>query len=58
MVWWNGKKVRLLEGENDCSTRKKAADKLADFRYEARHNPPLECEPTVASIIEAYLASA
>ena len=58
MVWWNGKKVRLVDGKNDRATAKKAADKLSDLRYEARHNPPPESEPTVASVIEAYLASA
>jgi integrase len=58
MVWWNGRKVRLVEGKEDKATEKRARDKLADLRYEARHNPPAGSEPTVASVIDAYIESA
>lgn len=58
MVWWNGRKVRLIEGKNDKATEKRARDRLADLRYEARHNPAADAEPTVASVIDAYIASA
>lgn len=59
MVYWNGRKVRLVQGKPDKPTEKLACDRLADLRYEARHNPaPDTAEPTVASIIEAYQESA
>lgn len=58
MVWRNGRKVRLVDGKNDKTTAKLACEKLVDLQYEARHNPMTGAEPTVASIIEVYLASA
>ena len=58
MVWWNGRRVRLVDGKSDKATEKRARDKLADLRYEARHNPAADSEPTVASVIDAYIASA
>ncbi len=58
MVWWNGRKVRLVDGDNDETTQQLAADKLADLQYEARHNKPNGSEATVASVIDAYMTSA
>ena len=59
MVWWNGRKLRLVEGKPDKQTEKMARERPEDLRYEARHNPaPHTAEPTVASVIEAYQESA
>ena len=59
MVWWAGKKVRLLDGKQDVATRKQATQRLADLQYEARHNPPPQAgADTVASVIEAYQETA
>lgn len=49
MVWWNGVKVRLVEGKNDKATEKRAREKLDDLRYEARHHPATGPESMVAS---------
>lgn len=58
MVWWNGRRVRLAEGTKNRDTKKAAEEKFADLRHEARHNPQPGAPQTVASIIEAYEASA
>jgi integrase len=59
MVWWEGKRKRLAAGPNNRTTRKQAEQRLLQLRYEAQFNPaPGSGEPTVASVLEAYQASA
>jgi hypothetical protein len=56
MVWFNGRRVRLVDGKKN---RKAAHDRYDELRFEAAHNPhPDSGRVTVASIIERYRAFA